>query len=282
MYLLDREERLLLGVDPASGEPRKAYRLGATELARPGGMAFAPSSDPTDDPGTLDLFVANRGGPRLLGGVTELPLAGTAALTAPVEAATLVRTVDTSTWKPASPDPSGIVYLPGPGRLEVADPEVGETTGAGYHGEPVAGGPRRGRARHGHDARLLEGAGRPRARPRDRHPLRVRRRGADLPGAGRPDGRFGTADDPPPRSVPARWAAPTPRIPSSIPRAATCSSWTGGDRGVGVGTEVYRIDPRNGTFGDDVVTHFDVGWLGTKDFEGLASDPSRGTLLVGA
>ena len=134
MYLLDREERLLLGVDPASGEPRKAYRLGAIELARPGGMAFAPSSDPTDDPGTLDLFVANRGGPRLLGGVTELPLAGTAALTAPVEAATLVRTVDTSTWKPASPDPSGIVYLPGPGRLEVADPEVGETTGAGYHG----------------------------------------------------------------------------------------------------------------------------------------------------
>ena len=48
--------------------------------------------------------------------------------------ATLVRTIATSAWNPALPDPAGIVYLPGPDRLQVVDSEVDETTGAGYHG----------------------------------------------------------------------------------------------------------------------------------------------------
>lgn len=280
VYLLDHEERLLLGVDPASGEPRKTYRLGAIELARPGGMTFAPSSDPTDDPGTLGLFVADRGGPRLLGGVTELSLAGTAALTAPVEAATLVRTVDTSAWKPASPDPSGIVYLPGPGRLEVADSEVDETTGAGYHGANLW---QTGLAGDVLDtgttlaySKEPTGLGHDPATDTlfvsddDKKRIFVVRRG--------PDGRFGTADDPVSSIDTGALGSTDTEDPEFDPSSGDLFFLDG------VGTEVYRIDPTNGTFGDgdDVVTHFDVGWLGPKDFEGLASDPSRGTLLVGA
>ncbi len=52
----------------------------------------------------------------------------------PVLTASLVRMIDTSQWSPASPDPSGIVYLPSRDRMQVADSEVDETTGAGYHG----------------------------------------------------------------------------------------------------------------------------------------------------
>ena len=52
----------------------------------------------------------------------------------------------------------------------------------------------------------------------------------------------------------------------------------------GTGTEVYRVDPVDGVFGngDDTVTHFDIGHLGPTDFEGLARDPSRGSLYVGS
>ena len=52
----------------------------------------------------------------------------------------------------------------------------------------------------------------------------------------------------------------------------------------GMGTEVYRINPVDGVFGNgnDTVTHFDIGHLGPTDFEGMARDPSRGTLYVGS
>ena len=40
----------------------------------------------------------------------------------------------------------------------------------------------------------------------------------------------------------------------------------------------------NGVFGDgdDIATHFDIGVLGFNDYEGLAYDEARNTLLVGA
>ena len=41
------------------------------------------------------------------------------AVAAPIISATLVQTIATSAWNPGSPDPSGVVYLPGPDRLEV-------------------------------------------------------------------------------------------------------------------------------------------------------------------
>lgn len=60
------------------------------------------------------------------------------AVTPPTVTAQLVQTIPTSGFDPPSPDPSGIVYLPPSGsrsgRFEIADSEVDETTGAGYHG----------------------------------------------------------------------------------------------------------------------------------------------------
>ena len=78
---------------------------------------------------------------RSLAGMITLTLS---ALLLPVDVAsaaptdpispTLVQTIDTSAFDPASPDPSGIAYLPATDDLLVVDSEVDETTGAGYHG----------------------------------------------------------------------------------------------------------------------------------------------------
>jgi hypothetical protein len=48
------------------------------------------------------------------------------ATTVPVVQATLVATIATSSWRPASPDPSGITYWPARDRLVVIDGEVDE------------------------------------------------------------------------------------------------------------------------------------------------------------
>jgi hypothetical protein len=53
---------------------------------------------------------------------------------APTVPAILVQTIQTSQFSPASPDPSGIAYLPESDHLLIVDSEVDETTGAGYHG----------------------------------------------------------------------------------------------------------------------------------------------------
>ena len=70
-------------------------------------------------PETEHLFVADAGDATSLGGVTEVSLTQVAALDVPVVGATLVQTIDTSVWVPASPDPSGVVYLPHEDRLLV-------------------------------------------------------------------------------------------------------------------------------------------------------------------
>ena len=67
--------------------------------------------------------------------VAAWPQAAFAAV--PTVTATLVQRIDTWAWSPASPDPSGVTYLPANGHLLVADSEVDETTGAGYHGVNV-------------------------------------------------------------------------------------------------------------------------------------------------
>jgi sugar lactone lactonase YvrE len=144
----------------------------------------------------------------------------------------------------------------------------------------VAGEPRRGRARHRGTTLAYSkeptGLGHDPATDTlfvsddDKKRIFVVRRG--------PDGRFGTADDPVSSIDTGALGSTDTEDPEFDPSSGDLFFLDG------AGTEVYRIDPANGTFGDgdDVVTHFDVGWLGPKDFEGLASDPSRGTLLVGA
>ncbi len=205
----------------------------------------------------------------------------------PLVTATVVQTILTSAWSPASPDPTGIVYLPGPGRLQVADSEVDETTGAGYHGVNLWQVTLNGSVR---DTGTTYTPG-----PNfSREPTGLgfdpvtntlfvsdddkNRVFIDKPGL---DGRFGTSDDV------VTWidAGAYGSTDAEDPEFDTTSgNPTSGHLFFldGAGTEIYKINPVNGVFGDGngVMTHFDVGFLGPSDFEGLGSDPAANTLLV--
>lgn len=192
-----------------------------------------------------------------------------------------MQTIDTSRFNPASPDPSGIVYLPGSDRLEICDSEVDETTGAGYHGVNLWQITRTGSVTDtgttlGYPSREPTGLG----YDAGTNTLFISDDTKRLvfvvqPGS---DGRFGTSDD----------------VVSSVDAGAYGSTDTEDPEFLaatghlffldGVGTEVYEIDPVNGVFGDgnDTMRHFDVGRFGPTDWEGLSSDPSTGDLLVGA
>ncbi len=93
-----------------------------------------------------------------------------------------------------------------------------------------------------------------------------------------PDSRFGTGDD----LVSAIGASAFGSGDTEDPEFDA----TSGDLFFldGVGMEIYRVRSVDGVFGNsnDTVSHFDISHLGPRDFEGLASNPSRGTLYVGA
>jgi hypothetical protein len=212
-----------------------------------------------------------------------------AAAATPVRAAstaTLLQTVHTSLWAPASPDPSGLEYLPAPhNRLVVADGEVDETTGAGWNGvnvwfadlaDPQA-------SPTGHLNTTV-------ASPKNQEPvglayddaageLYVSKDGSSsrvwVYRAG-PDMAFGTADD------------------------VQVRTFTLFDRGVvdgeglafgdgrlwvadGAAREVWWFGPgADATIGtaDDTSGHWDTAVLGQSDPEGIDYDPASGTLWM--
>lgn len=261
------------------GTLQRTYSLEGVDLRNPRAMAFAPSADTTDHPANLHLFFADIGDRSSFGGVTEVTLERAPAVSAPVDAATLVRTTHTSAWSPASPDPSGVTHLSGPDRLEVVDSEVDETTGAGYQGVNMWQATRKGVVTD--TGTTLAFSHEPTGLGNDpaTNSLFVSDDTAgkvwiDKPGA---DGRFGTGDD----VVKAINVGPLGLTDVEDPEFDPATGTLFFIDGVNV--EVYRIDPVNGVFGDgdDQVTQFDVGQYGATDVEGLGSDPVRGTLLVG-
>lgn len=290
LYVMDREGSSLRALDWDGGVTAE-YDLSSVGIEDPVGIVFAPSSDSTDAADQLNLFVAVSGDPAELGGVTEVSLAAVVVAAAPVVEGTLVRTTATSAWSPGSPDPAGVTYLPGSDELIVVDSEVDEVTGAGWHDVNLWRARRTGSqvgvgTLWGPNAALFAGK-----KGYSREPtgagydastdtlfvsddsarkIFVVRRG--------PDGAFGTGDD----------------LVSAIDAAAVGSTDTEDPEFDpvtghlffldGVGMEIYRVNPVDGIFGNgnDTVTHFDISHLGPKDFEGLAADPARGTLYVGA
>lgn len=283
LYLMSANHRALNAVD-ASGNVIQTYDLSSVEISDPVAMTFAPSTDPTDDPSVLNLYVADSGGAQF-GGVTEVSLEAVSAAAAAVDIGTLVQITATSMWTPASPDPSGVVWLPGAGELVVVDSEVNETTGAGWHdanlwrstlsgvvvGVGTFWGPN---AANGGFSDEPTGVGHDPitntlfVSDDDAQTLWVILPGGDL--------AFGTSDD----------------VVTAIDAGAYGSSDTEDPEFVngflylldGVGREIYRIDPVNAVFGDgdDQMTQFDISHLGPTDYEGLSSSPGRGTLYVGA
>ena len=285
LYVGSPDDGLLYGLD-GSGAVRETYSLASLDLVSPTAMTFAPSADTTDAASTQHLFIADAGSATRLGGVTEVTLDAAATAAAPTVTATLVQAIATSAWSPGSPDPSGVVYLPGPDRLVVCDSEVEEVTGAGYHGVNLWQTTRTGFVTDtgttypafskeptglGHD---------PVSNTLFISDDSAKRIWLDKPGG---DGRFGTADDVVTSVNAGAYGSTDVEDPEFD---TTTGQPTSGHLFFldGVNREIYDVDPVNGVFGDgnDLMTHFDIGLLGPTDFEGLGSDPSRGTLLVGA
>ena len=279
LYVGSPDEHLVYAVD-TNGKVKKGYDLAGTDIRNQMGMTFAPSADTTDPAARQNLFVAQSGDSQNLGGVTEVTLAAAAAVAVPTITASLVRTIATSTFNPASPDSSGVAYIGPTDRMQIVDSEVDETTGAGYHGANMWQFTRAG-------FQTATGTTFPRY---SKEPTGVaydpvsntmfisddstRKVWVVKPG---PDTQFGNADD----------------IVTSIDAKAVGSTDTEDpafdpvSRNLffsdAVSTEVYRVNPVNGVFGDgnDVITHFDVGAVGPTDSEGLAYYAPDDALLVG-
>jgi hypothetical protein len=120
-----------------SGQLLATRDLSQFGLKNPQGIVFAPSGDQTDDPGQMNLYVADSGqvtatnqSTQSSGQIVELSFVQPATLPAGITLlpATLVRTFDTSNtaWNPSSPDPSGVDYWPPTGGLIIDDSEVDE------------------------------------------------------------------------------------------------------------------------------------------------------------
>jgi hypothetical protein len=211
--------------------------------------------------------------------VAMAALAPVAALAVvPTVTASFVQRIDTFAFDPGSPDPAGVTYLSGEGHLLIADSEVDETTGAGYHGVNLWEITLNGSVQ---DVGTTVGfTNEPTGLSHDpvTNTLFIssddqRKIFLDRPG---PDLRFGTSDDQI-TSINVQAYSGDTEDPEWDPTTGHLFFLDG------TTTEVYEIDPVDGTFGNanDVVTHFDVGKYGANDVEGLGSDPVRNTLLVG-
>jgi hypothetical protein len=283
LYVMDPGAQRLFGVD-SGGTLQSVLDISALELTAPRAFAFAPSSDTTDDPSAMHLFVADAGDQNSSGQVMEStvqPEIVSAQATVP---ATLVQTIATSAWSPASPDPSGIEYVPGSDRLEIADSEVDEVTGAGYHDVNLWQVTRNG-------AVTDTGTTWTPAPGFSKEPSGLGYDAAsktffisddsadciwvDHVGA---DTRVGTADD-------ASSCIDTKQFSSFDPEDPEFDPTTGHLFYIdGVNTDVYELSAVDGIFGngnDALVNQFDVGQYGPTDIEGLGQDAAHGTLLVG-
>jgi len=277
LYVASSDENRLYALD-GSGRVRETYGLTSLGVRNLSAMTFAPSADPTDDPATLHLYLADAGDAARLGGVMEVTLTAAPVTSAPVVTATLVQRIDTPTFVPSSPDPSGIVYLPALDQLMICDSEVDETTGAGYHGVNMWRITRTGAVQ---DTGTTVGfSNEPTGLGFDPGTNTLFISDDDgnrihflKPG---PDGRWGNGDD-------IRTFMNTSAFGTDVEDPEFDPSTGHLFFLDGVSTEVFNVDPVNGILGDgnDVVTHFDVGQYGATDIEGLGSDPARNTLLVG-
>ncbi|HEX6132233.1 MAG TPA: hypothetical protein VF044_10905, partial [Actinomycetota bacterium] len=202
------------------------------------------------------------------------------AQTIPVVTATLVQRIDTWRFSPPSPDPAGVTHVPGAGggRIVVADSEVDETTGAGYHGVNLWTITPAGSVVD--VGTTLAFSNEPTGLSYDAAGNRLfisaddqRRVFVDRPGL---DGRIGTGDDVV-TSIDVRAYSTDTEDPEFDPSTGHLFFLDGAT------TRVFEVDPVDGVFGDgdDRISSFDVGVYGATDTEALASDPSRNTLLVG-
>ena len=201
----------------------------------------------------------------------------------PPSSVTLVRTILTSQWSPASPDPSGIAYIPHLGTFLVSDGEVDEMSifkGKNVFEMSPSGQLVGSRSTTGFSDEPTGVA----YNPANRHLFYTDDTGTKSvyevnPGA---DGLYHTSDD-------IVTSFKTSAFGSTDPEGIAYDT----KRGVlyiadGVSDTIYTVKPgANGKFdgvpsvgGDDIVTSFSVGSLGINDPEGVEYDPAHDLLYV--
>ncbi len=281
LYVMSPDEERLYELT-AAGRVIGFRDLTPVGIRSPQGMVFAPSGDATDDPSVVSLYVAESAQPE--GSIIEITLVEPPgpSPTAATEAASLVRTIDSSRFAPPSPDPSGLAYHPGRNHLLICDGEVEEmsiydgvnvweTTLGGavietsntlrFSDEPtgVAYNPANGHWFFSDDSG-------------DRYVFEV------VVGA---DGRVGTTDDTVTSFV-------TTNFGSGDPEGIAYDTLRGylyiSD---GVNAEIYQVRPgANGRFdgvppaGDDQTSHFDTASKGLPDPEGVEYNADSDTLYI--
>ena len=201
-----------------------------------------------------------------------VPLAPTAAATGSL--ATLMTTIETFSWSPPSPDPSGIAWWPEKGRLIVADAEVEEIL-THYAGVNTFETTTDGALQDTSDTTAFTN-----------EPVDVAVNGSTvyftdddldevfIVDIG-PDQELGTSDD-------TRTSFDTLSFGSDDGEGL---AYAGGSLLLsdGVATQVYRIHPgSNGVFDgtDDRRTCFDTKTLGMRDPEGITVHPDTGELYL--
>jgi hypothetical protein len=201
------------------------------------------------------------------------------ATAASAATASLVNVIDTSSWSPNSPDPSGIAWVGSESSLVVVDGEVEEMppywAGVNVWHAGVGGNIKRTWNTIAFSSEPVGAAW----NQANNH-LFISDDNKDLitevsPGG---DGSLGTADD-------GRTSFGTKQYGSSDPEGLT---FGGGALFIsdGSGAEIYRIDPKSNGFngvppaGDDVVTHFDTSAIGATDPEAAEYDAATNHLLI--
>ena len=276
LFTYDRDTRMLVGVD-RTGSIARRFDLRSVDVGAVTSLAIAPSADRTDHPSTKSLYVADAGSSTTPSRVVEVSLAASVAAATATVTGSVVRAVQTSTYSPPSPDPSGIAYLPDLDRMIIADGEVDEMSI--FRGVNLFETTRTGtQTRNGVSQPWSDEPTGAAYNPANHHLLVSDdddREVYDV--AAGPDGRYGSTDDTVTHFDTA--VAGNNDTEDVTYDPITGSVWTID----GVNKEVYRYRPgTDGTFGtsDDVRSHFDVGVYGAQDPEGIAYDSARDTLVV--
>lgn len=122
LHIISPSQQILYELSP-KGEVLFTRDISELGIRDPQGLVFAPTSDTTDSAQELHLYVADSNSSS--SGIVELSFAELAApATSNIVLATLVNTIDTSTYP--SPDPAGITFIDASNRLLISDSEINE------------------------------------------------------------------------------------------------------------------------------------------------------------
>lgn len=308
LYVLNPVQQRLYAVT-ARGVLVLTHDLSNLGFLNSGAIIFAASGDSTDSPERLSLYIADQGINNDSQKIVEVSLRGSVRVQArqasdPTVTATLIQVIDTTRFvnpNPppsvlASPDPSGITYVPSRDILWIDDGEVEESTGAPSDQYNVfevnysSGALVAARSTRLNDPGGADFSNEPVGASAinyvgdneymyitDDDPNASGRKIWEVhPGS---DRLYGTSDDNPVARV-------TDFFGSTDPEGIEIGRGAGGQKFLfiadGLDSEIYKINLRGNQRldGSDPVSSFDTRSAGLRDPEGIAFNKDTGTLFV--